>query len=112
MPPTKAREPARQWHASAAPSQRPEVPPGHSRRQRDRQRGGTRLSKTIKLGVNLWTVYGWTLAQPIEEDVLRALADMGSQCVELVMDEEHNTSAALVARAGKLAAFTRDLGME
>ena len=65
----------------------------------------------MKLGVNLWTVYGWEPPEIVSRDVLQALARMGSQGVELVMDEAHHTPEALLAR-GELAAQIKDAGLE
>ena len=38
----------------------------------------------MKLGVNLWTVYGWNIGEAANAEIIRALADMGSAAVELV----------------------------
>jgi L-ribulose-5-phosphate 3-epimerase len=65
----------------------------------------------MKLGVNLWTVYGWEPPEIVSRDVLQALAAMGSQGVELVMDEAHHTPEALLKR-GELAVQIKDAGLE
>jgi L-ribulose-5-phosphate 3-epimerase len=66
----------------------------------------------MKLGVNLWTVYGWRLAGAIDEEVLRALAAMGSQGVELVIDDQHNTADSLLARHPALSSVLVETGLE
>jgi L-ribulose-5-phosphate 3-epimerase len=65
----------------------------------------------MKLGVNLWTVYGWEPPEIVSRDVLQALARMGSQGVELVVDEAHHTPEALLAQ-GELAAQIKDAGLD
>jgi sugar phosphate isomerase/epimerase len=66
----------------------------------------------MKLAVNLWTIYGWNLPEPVSAEVLRALAQMGSQGVELVVDEGPNAPGALVSRRQELSALLTALGME
>jgi len=66
----------------------------------------------MKIGVNLWTVYGWDPPETISNEVIRALAEMGSHGVELVVDENHNTAELLLARRKQLAALLADLGLE
>jgi len=41
----------------------------------------------MKLGVNLWTIYGGELPEAASSEVIKALAEMGSQGVELAIDE-------------------------
>lgn len=52
----------------------------------------------MNVGTNLWTVYGWQLTSPISTETLRRLGEVGSRCVELVMDEHHNSADALIQR--------------
>ena len=59
----------------------------------------------MKLAVNLWTVYGWNLPEPVSADVLRALARMGSQGVELVIDDGANSAETLLNRRQELSAL-------
>lgn len=66
----------------------------------------------MKLGVNLWTVYGWMPPQPLSAEVIRALADMGCQGVELVLDANHNTPELLLERPEELSAVLADAGLE
>ena len=49
----------------------------------------------MKVGMNLWTVYGWQLPERVSERVLAALAEMGVEAVELVVDDGHNSAAEL-----------------
>lgn len=65
----------------------------------------------MKVGVNLWTVYGWDPPEMVSDEVIRALAGMGSQGLELVMDENHNTAELLSGRREHLAALLADLGL-
>ncbi|MFN8490146.1 MAG: sugar phosphate isomerase/epimerase family protein [Caldilineaceae bacterium] len=65
----------------------------------------------MKLGVNLWTVYGWRLPEPVSEAVLRAVAALGSEAVELVLDEEHNSEEILLQRQPALSALLAETGM-
>lgn len=65
----------------------------------------------MKLATNLWTVYGWGLPEPVRVDVLRALAQMGSQGVELVVDEGPNSPDNLLSRRQELFACLADLNM-
>ena len=65
----------------------------------------------MKAGVNLWTVYGWSIGEPASPDVLRALAGMGSGAVELVLDEAANTAQSLLERSEELRSLGADLGL-
>lgn len=65
----------------------------------------------MKLGVNLWTVYGWNIYEPVSADMIRAVADMGGAAVELVMDEQDNTAATLLDRYDELHAVQESLGI-
>jgi L-ribulose-5-phosphate 3-epimerase len=66
----------------------------------------------MKLAVNLWTVYGWNLPEPVSAEVLRALAHMGSQGVELVIDDSANAAEALLNRHPELSALMAELQLE
>lgn len=59
----------------------------------------------MKRAVNLWTVYGWDVPEPVSVEVLRELARMGSQGVELVIDEAANSAEALLNRREELSAL-------
>jgi sugar phosphate isomerase/epimerase len=66
----------------------------------------------MKLAVNLWTVYGWNLPEPVSADVLRALARMGSQGVELVIDDGANSAETLLNRRQELSARLAEFHLE
>jgi hexulose-6-phosphate isomerase len=66
----------------------------------------------MKLGVNLWTVYGWNLPRLVDGGVLSALAEMGCQGVELILDEQHNSPEALLSASGELGRLLLDAGLE
>jgi L-ribulose-5-phosphate 3-epimerase len=66
----------------------------------------------MKLAVNLWTVYGWNLPEPVSVEVLQALAHMGSQGVELVIDESANSAETLLSRHQELSALLAELQLE
>jgi len=59
----------------------------------------------MQLGMNLWTVYGWRLSARPDERVLAALAEMGVQAIELVVDEEANSADNLLAHQQELQAL-------
>ncbi len=65
----------------------------------------------MKLGVNLWTVYGWDIGEAANADVIRALADMGCAAVELVIDEQANSPTALLSRYDELRNLQETLGI-
>ena len=66
----------------------------------------------MKLAVNLWTVYGWNLPEPVSVDVLRALARMGSEGVELVIDDGANSAEALLNRREELSAMLTECHLQ
>jgi sugar phosphate isomerase/epimerase len=66
----------------------------------------------MKVGVNLWTVYGWDPPETVSKKVIKSLAEMGSQAVELVVDESYNTPEILLARQKELSAWLADTGLE
>jgi L-ribulose-5-phosphate 3-epimerase len=66
----------------------------------------------MKLGINLWTVYGWEPPEPVSDEVLQALADMGSQGVELVVDEANNPAEMWLERQPTLSALLNELSLE
>jgi len=51
----------------------------------------------MKIGMNLWTVYGWNMPEHLSDHVAGALAAMGIDGVELVVDEGANSVQALLA---------------
>ena len=66
----------------------------------------------MKLGVNLWTIYGWDLPEPIDIQVLEQLPEMGSEGVEIVFDESQNTPERLLERKDELVSGLADLGLD
>jgi hexulose-6-phosphate isomerase len=65
----------------------------------------------MKLAVNLWTVYGWDLSETVSAEVVKALAAMGSQGVELIVDETYNTPELLLSRKQELSALLAEAGL-
>lgn len=65
----------------------------------------------MKLAVNLWTVYGWNLPETPGPDVVKALAEMGSQGVELIVDEGPNSPEVLLSRKVELMTLLADAGL-
>jgi hexulose-6-phosphate isomerase len=59
----------------------------------------------MQLGMNLWTVYGWRLSARPDERVLAAIAEMGVQAIELIVDEEANSAENLLAHQQELQAL-------
>jgi len=66
----------------------------------------------MKLGINLWTVYGWNLPGLVDEDVIRAIGAVGAQGVELVLDEEGNSLQQLLACSADLSGTVEASGLE
>lgn len=66
----------------------------------------------MKLGVNLWTVYGGELPEAASDKVIKALAKMGSQGVELAIDESFNTAELWLERQPEFTALLADTGLE
>ncbi len=66
----------------------------------------------MKLGVNLWTIYGWDLPGMVDSEVIGAIAAMGSQAVEIIIDEGANSSEALLSRKPELARLLAETGLE
>ena len=66
----------------------------------------------MKLAVNLWTVYGWNLPEPVSVEVLRELARLGSQGVELVIDDGENSAETLLDRHQELSALLAEFHLE
>ena len=59
----------------------------------------------MKIGMNLWTIYGWQLPERASERVLGAVADMGIEAVELVVDEEMNSAQELLSQQDEIRAI-------
>jgi hexulose-6-phosphate isomerase len=65
----------------------------------------------MKLAVSLWTVYGWSLPELVSDEVLRSLAELGSQGIELVFDDGPNSADALLDGRPKLGELMAELGL-
>jgi sugar phosphate isomerase/epimerase len=66
---------------------------------------------SLTIGVNLWTVYGWTLPEPVSASVIRRIGEMGASGVELVLDQSHNRAEDLLARQEELLGVVADAGL-
>jgi L-ribulose-5-phosphate 3-epimerase len=66
---------------------------------------------TFQIGVNLWTIYGWSPLETVSPTILKKLAEMGSQYVELIMDEDYNTEEVLLTQKPGFQAVLQDTGM-
>jgi L-ribulose-5-phosphate 3-epimerase len=58
----------------------------------------------MKIGMNLWTVYGWSLPERPGDRVLGALSQLGIDAVEIVVDEELNSAEQLLAHEDDIKA--------
>ena len=65
-----------------------------------------------KIGISLWTIYGWNPLETVTVDMLNKIAVMGSQAVELVVDEAYNTEEHLLNRKADLQAAMQATGLE
>lgn len=59
----------------------------------------------MKIGMNLWTIYGWELPELPSEQVLAAIAAMDVEAVELVVDESLNSVEELLTREREIKAL-------
>lgn len=66
----------------------------------------------MKLGVNLWTVYGWRPPEPISVEVFKALSDMGAQGVELIIDEANNPAEMWLSKQESWKSLFQEIGLE
>jgi len=65
-----------------------------------------------RIGVNVWTVYGWNPEETLTVEVVNALGAMGSQALELVVDERYNRAELLLEHEPELLAALQATGME
>src|SRR5437870_2896715 len=56
----------------------------------------------MKIGVNLWTIYGWEPKTWLSDKILADLAAAGAQGLELILDESHFTSERWLAHRHQL----------
>jgi L-ribulose-5-phosphate 3-epimerase len=66
----------------------------------------------MKIGMNLWTVYGWEPSELVSDRVLGAIADLGVDGVELVVDEARNSAEALLAHQSEIKASLARHGLQ
>jgi L-ribulose-5-phosphate 3-epimerase len=66
----------------------------------------------MRIGMNLWTIYGWTLPERVSPDVLRAIGAMGVPGVELVVDDQANSAEALLGQRAEIQAVLDESRLE
>lgn len=66
----------------------------------------------MKVGVNLWTVYGWSLDEAVSDEVLQSLIQRGSQAIELVLDEDKNSEQRLLQRSTEIKSLLSASGVD
>jgi L-ribulose-5-phosphate 3-epimerase len=65
----------------------------------------------MKIGMNLWTVYGWQMPEHISSHVAGALAAMGVDGIELTVDEGANSVEHLLAHQQEVKATLAQAGL-
>jgi hexulose-6-phosphate isomerase len=65
----------------------------------------------MKIGMNLWTVYGWQMPERISEHVAGALRAMGVDGIELVVDDGANSVDKLLAHQQDVKAILAKYGL-
>jgi hexulose-6-phosphate isomerase len=65
----------------------------------------------MKIGMNLWTVYGWQMPEHISGHVAGSLAAMGVDGIELVVDEGANSVDMLLAHQQDVKATLAQYGL-
>ncbi len=65
----------------------------------------------MKIGMNLWTVYGWQMPEHISAHVAGALAALGVEGIELVVDEGANSVDRLLADQQDIKATLAQYGL-
>lgn len=66
----------------------------------------------MKIGVNLWTVYGWQPDRPIGINEIAAIAKMGAKGIELIIDEAYNSAERLIDRYEELSSLFLSLNLD
>lgn len=66
----------------------------------------------MKVGINLWTIYGWGLPEFISPEVLRSIGKLGVRGVELVLDEAANSVDQLLSRRDAVQSVLSECGLE
>jgi L-ribulose-5-phosphate 3-epimerase len=65
----------------------------------------------MRIGINLWTIYGWSLPELVSADVLRAIGALGATGVELVLDDRSNSADELLGHQAELKAILAESGL-
>jgi L-ribulose-5-phosphate 3-epimerase len=65
----------------------------------------------MKIGMNLWTIYGWSLPELVSPEVLASIGKMGLTGVELVLDEAENSVDRLLGQRAALQTTLADCGL-
>jgi L-ribulose-5-phosphate 3-epimerase len=65
-----------------------------------------------KIGLSLWTIYGWRPQETVTPLMLQTIASLGAQAVELVVDEAFHSEEVLMAQQGELRAALEAAGLE
>jgi hexulose-6-phosphate isomerase len=58
----------------------------------------------MRIGINLWTIYGWSLPELVAPEVLRGIGALGVSGVELVLDDRANSADELIRHRDELKA--------
>jgi L-ribulose-5-phosphate 3-epimerase len=66
----------------------------------------------MRVGMNLWTIYGWNLPEFVSPDVLRSIGKLGVRGVELVLDDGANSADQLLSRRAAVQAILTECGLE
>ena len=66
----------------------------------------------MRVGMNLWTIYGWSLPELVSPEVLKSIGAMGVPGVELVLDEGANSLDLLLGQRAELQAVLSESGLE
>src|SRR5437899_4135638 len=65
----------------------------------------------VQIGMNLWTIYGWSLPELVSSDVLRSIGELRIPGVELVLDDRTNSADALLERRTEIQAVLAESGL-
>jgi hexulose-6-phosphate isomerase len=66
----------------------------------------------MRIGINLWTIYGWSLPELVSEEALRGTGALGVPGVELVLDDRANSADELLRHADALKAVLAENRLE
>jgi hexulose-6-phosphate isomerase len=65
----------------------------------------------VRIGINLWTIYGWSLPERVSADILRAIGALGATSVELVLDDRANSADVLLSERAEIQAALSQSGL-